>query len=521
MAGQVHKRARQSARSASHGAGRRPVQAGAKRSRPGDGPSAYELKRRAMEQEEVISDVESAAGDENDDNSDFLRSGAPGSADRGTSGVGVTGGDEIAAREDQAETVEQKRLRLAREYLKNVGVDPDAIAQLSDDGVDSDADVAVGRAGENVIAMLQGDAARAEGRSVTAVARLIGAQYPLESGTCVPVTRSVRAHDIAPTCIALAGDAARAASGGKDSRVIVWDVETGAKVASMRPAVYEPRFRADPALAPGHVGHVRAVSLADAQGGNIVASGGEDGLVRIWDARTGKQVDALRGHRGPVNALAFRSGSMQLFSASQDRTVKIWDVNDMAYVETLFGHGAEICGLDSLVKERAVSCGRDGTMRLYKVLDGSQLVFRRALTNSLDAVAMVNEQRFVSGGDDGAVALWHVNKKRPVSVVEHAHGEGTGCDTWISSVAAGHNTDLAVSGAADGFVRLWMCEDRPPALRAVAKVDVGRGFVNGLALGEDCSILIAVVGQEHRLGRWERKRGVKSGIRFIRLPRQE
>jgi ribosomal RNA-processing protein 9 len=369
--------------------------------------------------------------------------------------------------------------------------------------------------------MLQGDAARAEGRSVTAVAARIGAQYPLESGACVPVTRSVRAHDIAPTCVALDGDAAHAASGGKDSRVIVWDVETGAKLASMRPAVYEPRFRADPALAPGHVGHVRAVAVADAQGGNIVASGGEDGLVRIWDARTGKQVDALRGHRGPVNALAFRSGSMQLFSASQDRTVKIWDVNDMAYVETLFGHGAEICGLDSLVKERAISCGRDGTMRLYKVVDGSQLVFRRALTTSLDTVAMVNEQRFVSGGDDGAVALWHVNKKRPVAVVEHAHGEGTGCDTWISSVAAGHNTDLAVSGAGDGFVRLWMCEDRPPALRAVAKVDVGRGFVNGLALGKDCSILVAAVGQEHRLGRWERKRGVKSGLRFICLPRTE
>jgi ribosomal RNA-processing protein 9 len=528
MSGQVRKRARDAGGVTAGGVGRqRPAVPRAPQQ--GGPPTAYELKRRAMEQEEVVSDVESTLDDASFANTGGLRDGRHGRDELATVGlVGDQGAGASAANsndDDPSETVEQKRLRLAREYLRNVGVDPDAIAQLSedddDDGGSDTAGLVSGRDANGVIARLQEDAARAAGRSVTEVAENIGKRYSLASGACVPVARTVRAHDIAPTCVALAGDEMRAASGGKDSRVIVWDVETGAKLASMRPAVYEPNFRTNPGAAPGHVGHVRAVSVADAQGGNIIASGGEDGLVRIWDARTGKQVDALRGHRGPVNALAFRSGTMQLFSGSEDRTVKIWDINDMAYVETLFGHGAEICGLDSLVKERALSCGRDGTLRLYKILDGSQLVFRRALTTSLDAVAMVNEQRFVSGGDDGAVALWHVNKKRPVSVAEHAHGHGTGCDTWISSVAAGHNTDLAVSGAGDGFVRMWMCEDRPPALRQVAKIDVGPGFVNGLALGASCRILLAVVGQEHRLGRWERKRGVKSGMRVVVLPHRE
>jgi ribosomal RNA-processing protein 9 len=480
-----------------------------------------------MQADEIDSDVGSSDGEDNKVQDSIL-----GAAER--NGVdALAAADNVEDDFDPDETVEEKRLRLARAYLRNVGLDPDATGlsdedRSSDSGDDTAANDLVGNGkgrGTNArdIETLQAAARRNAGRTVENAAAYIGERYPCrgETAATVPVTRSVRAHDIAPTCIALASNEARVASGGKDSRVIVWDVETGVKLANLRPSTYLPAYRKNPASAPGHVGHVHAVAIADDQGGNLVASGGADGLVRIWDVRSAKQVDALRGHRGPVNALAFRTGTMQLFTGSTDRTVKIWDINDMAYVETLFGHGGDVCGIDSFTKERALSCGRDGTMRLYKVLDGSQLVFRRALTTSLDAVAVVNEQRFVSGGDDGAVSLWHITKKRPVAVAEHAHGSGTGCDAWISSVAAARNTDLAASGAGDGMVRLWQCEDRPPSIRQVAAVDVGAGFVNGLALGSSGRLLVAAVGQEHRLGRWERKRGVKSGLRFAVLPHKE
>lgn len=497
MAGLVRKRARDGA-----GSETAPARSSARRKAVGVTSKApatsYERKRAAMEADEVDSDMDS--------DEEVVR----GDLEANTGAEGIAGVDkdrEDSDRED--ETVEQKRLRLARAYLTKVGLDPDV------DGLDCDDDDTAGDKNADAIAQLQDDARKASGRMVSEVAGRLRAHCSSEP---LETTRSVRAHDVAATCIALSSDGQRAASGGKDSRVILWDVETGRRVLDFRPNNSDPRWCKEPALAPGHVGHVRSVAVADDQGGNIFASGGSDRLVRIWDARAGKQVDALRGHRGAVNALAFREGSMQLFSGSADRTVKIWNIDDMAYVETLFGHGAEVCSVDSFAKERAVSCGRDGTMRLYKVLDGSQLVFRRSLTSSLDAVAMVNEQRFISGGDDGAVSLWHVNKKRPVSTVANAHGAGTGADAWISCVAAGRNSDLAASGAGDGLVRLWECADRPPSLKPVTTVRTGPGFVNGIAFGDQCRVLVAAVGQEPRLGRWERQRRVKSGIRIIKLP---
>lgn len=497
MAGLVRKRARDSSGNVTPSA-RGPARQRKSSVTSKTAPTAYERKRAAMDVDEVDSDFDSEDGE---------------TTGRGNA-TSLGGADEVARFEDGEvgdgkETVEEKRLRLARAYLSKVGLDPDV------DNLDEDDNEAVDSKNADAIAVLQDTARKASGRVVSEVASRLKAHL---GTTTLKTARSVRAHDVAATCVALSTDGQRAASGGKDSRVILWDVETGQRVVDLRPKTYEPRWRKEPALAPGHVGHVLSVAVADHHGGSIFASGGTDRLVRIWDARAGKQVEALRGHRGAVNALAFREGSMQLFSGSADRTVKIWNIDEMAYVETLFGHGAEVCAVDSFAKERAVSCGRDGTMRLYKVLDGSQLVFRRALTSSLDAVAMVNEQRYLSGGDDGAVSLWHVNKKRPVSVIANAHGSGTGADAWISSVAAGRNSDLAASGAGDGFVRLWECADRPPALKPVASVSTGPGFVNGIGFGGRCRVLVAAVGQEPRLGRWERQQGVKSGLRFISLP---
>lgn len=406
--------------------------------------------------------------------------------------------------DDPNETVEEKRLRFMRRYMNQMGVDMNA-------GVDDDEDADEEARDENERnnATLREGAMRSTGRATTYVADSVGESLQKSE------IRSCKGHALPPTCVALAAvDEATAVSGGKDSRVIVWDVETGARTHTFK-ATDIARGKKNPTKVAGHIGNILTVAVSD--DGQIIASGGDDGLVRVWDARAGKIIESLRGHRGPIQGVAFRSGTRQLFSASRDRTVKIWDLNDMAYVETLFGHGGEVNAIDSLAKERAMSCGRDGTLRLYKVVEGSQLVFRRALTSSIDAIAMVSEQRFVSGGDDGAVCLWQMNKKKPTAFVASAHGAGLGCEAWVSCVAAFRNTDLVVSGGGDGIVRFWKCEDKVPKLLPAGQLNVGPGFVNGIAVGERRRILVAAVGSEHRLGRWGRIRGAKNSVRIVSL----
>jgi ribosomal RNA-processing protein 9 len=66
----------------------------------------------------------------------------------------------------------------------------------------------------------------------------------------------------------------------------------------------------------------------------------------------------------------------ELYSCSFDRSVKLWNVDQMAYVETLFGHQDKIMAIDSLQKERCITCGaRDRSVRIWKIMEESQLVF--------------------------------------------------------------------------------------------------------------------------------------------------
>jgi WD40 repeat protein len=57
----------------------------------------------------------------------------------------------------------------------------------------------------------------------------------------------------------------------------------------------------------------------------LFATGGEDGIARLWDAATGKMTALCREHAREVLGLAFRPDSRRLASASADGTVRQCD----------------------------------------------------------------------------------------------------------------------------------------------------------------------------------------------------
>ena len=81
--------------------------------------------------------------------------------------------------------------------------------------------------------------------------------------------------------------------------------------------------------------------------------------------------------------------------------MKVWNLDEMTYVETLFGHQDIITAIDFFIKERAItSGGRDSSVRIWKIVEESQLVFQ-GNNSSIDCVKLIDEQHFVSASDDG------------------------------------------------------------------------------------------------------------------------
>ena len=81
-----------------------------------------------------------------------------------------------------------------------------------------------------------------------------------------------------------------------------------------------------------HTGAVAGVALIE--DGRFVATGGNDGMVRLWEAG-GQLVATLDGHAGVVYGLAASRNGQLLASASGDGTVKLWDLSSRACVRTL------------------------------------------------------------------------------------------------------------------------------------------------------------------------------------------
>src|SRR4051794_2298814 len=67
-------------------------------------------------------------------------------------------------------------------------------------------------------------------------------------------------------------------------------------------------------------------AIAAPPNGAVIASGGINGSILLWNTIKGKLIRSFVGHRAFVGALAFTPNGKELLSGSSDRTARLWDV---------------------------------------------------------------------------------------------------------------------------------------------------------------------------------------------------
>lgn len=156
-----------------------------------------------------------------------------------------------------------------------------------------------------------------------------------------------------------------------------------------------------------------------------------------------------------------------------------------------------------------LSGGSDRSVRYWKVDQSSHLVFR-GHSSAVDAVKFLNDDTYISGGQDGKICVWKDSSKLPVATVANAHSNNSE-PSWITALASIKSTNVFASGSYDGMVRFWSINNKTISQLNQIKID---GFVNGLAISN--SLMVIGTSKEHRLGRWWSKKSCRDKITFIR-----
>ena len=160
------------------------------------------------------------------------------------------------------------------------------------------------------------------------------------------------------------------------------------------------------------MGHGVAVQcVAFSPDGSRIASGGNDSLVRLWNVETDSKELELKGHRGRVTGVAYSPGGRVLLSVADEGmygSICLWDTEYGSLIWTRRATGGMTCAAFSWDGEKIATGDTNGSMRLWATRHG-ELMYGLKHHNWVNGVAFsLDNQTVASACNDGFVRLWDV-----------------------------------------------------------------------------------------------------------------
>ena len=261
-----------------------------------------------------------------------------------------------------------------------------------------------------------------------------------------------------------------ALTGFFDGNIILWDIETGAEIrrfSGHAPGTYDP-MRV--------VTHSGVNDIALSPSGQVAVSGGDDGVVIVWDINTGEEIRRFEGHSGPVQSVAISpdtlagtgtltgtggltviSGGLSGTSMMEPGELILWDLRTGQEIRRFEGQTAAIVDI-------AISP------------DGSKVV---ASSGEVDYVSGASSQAY-------SLILWEVETGEIIHRFEDIGRDAPG-------LTISPNGDFALAASTDHNLYLWdmetgeqlqTFEGHADLVRAVAFSPGGRRAISGGGDGE-------------------------------------
>ena len=247
--------------------------------------------------------------------------------------------------------------------------------------------------------------------------------------------KTIKAHLNTIRGIAIAPDGKTLATASYDETIKLWNLKTGKELQKLTE----------------HSQDVECLAIsADSK---ILASGSDDNTIKLWNLPTGKEFKTLAGHSGWVRCLTMTADGKTLVSGSDDKTIALWNLETGEKLQTMEGHESGVYAVAIAPDGRLLASGsNDSTIKLWNLETGKEM---GTLTGHADSVWCLafspDGEKLVSVSGDNKIKVWQSANGKELYNLE-------GIGQKVLCVAIAPDGKRFVSGNNDGSIEVWQLE---------------------------------------------------------------
>jgi WD40 repeat protein/tRNA A-37 threonylcarbamoyl transferase component Bud32 len=267
----------------------------------------------------------------------------------------------------------------------------------------------------------------------------------------------------------------------------------------------------------------QAEVVAFSNTGKLLATGGFDGSIQVWDIGSRKLVSTLRGTlKAPSFDLCFSPDDNLLAFSTQLFLIALWDLRSETEQAVFQGHGGRVNSMAfSPDGKRLASAGHDGTVRIWETTRGTGSSLQRPRTNGFLRVSFSPDSRLLAATTvDATVQLFDAATEELVAILKRSSNRTDVSLSWfVRDVPVDFSRDgrLLAAGNGNHTASIWDLGER----RELHLLTNHSSFVHSLGFAPD-GLTLATGSHDKTLRLWDVKSGklthtieATASIRFV------